>query len=87
MAIHSLFEEKIKKNVIFLNSLDLNKIKEINSTKGKNSLFLIISKSGETLEVLTNINYLNNINFNKSNTIIITEKKIILFINSQKEKI
>ena len=75
MAIHSLFEEKIKKNVIFLNSLDLNKIKEINSTKGKNSLFLIISKSGETLEVLTNINYLNNINFNKSNTIIITEKK------------
>ena len=75
MAIHSLFEEKIKKNVIFLNSLDLNKIKEINSTKGKNSLFLIISKSGETIEVLTNINYLNNINFNKSNTIIITEKK------------
>ena len=49
-------------------------------------MFLIISKSGETLEVLTNINYLNNINFNKSNTIIITEKKIILFINSQKEK-
>ena len=38
-------------------------------------MFLIISKSGETLEVLTNINYLNNINFNKSNTIIITEKK------------
>ncbi len=75
MAIHSLFEEKIKKNVIFLNSLDLNKIKKINSTKGKNSLFLIISKSGETLEVLTNINYLSNINFNKSNTIIITEKK------------
>ena len=75
MAIYSLFEEKIKKNVIFLNSLDINKIKEVNSTKGKNSLFLIISKSGETLEVLTNINYLNNINFNKSNTIIITEKK------------
>ena len=75
MAIYSLFEEKIKKNVIFLNSLDINKIKEVNCTKGKNSLFLIISKSGETLEVLTNINYLNNINFNKSNTIIITEKK------------
>lgn len=74
-AIYSLFKEKIKKNVIFLNSLDLNKIKKINSTKGKNSLFLIISKSGETLEVLTNINYLNNINFNKNNTIIITEKK------------
>ena len=75
MAIYSLFKEKIKKNVIFLNSLDLNKIKKINSTKGKNSLFLIISKSGETLEVLTNINHLNNINFNESNTIIITEKK------------
>ena len=75
MAIYSLFKEKIKKKVIFLNSLDLNKIKKINSTKGKNSLFLIISKSGETLEVLTNINHLNNINFNESNTIIITEKK------------
>ena len=88
MAIYSLFEEKIKKNVIFLNSLDLNKIKEVNSTKGKNSLFLIISKSGETLEVLININYLNNINFNKNNTIIITEKKNnFLYKFSKRKKI
>ena len=49
----------------------LNKIKNL-----KNSLFIIISKSGNTIEVLSIINSLKKkANFNNKNSIIITENK------------
>ncbi len=76
-ALNMFLKKKTKKELIFVNNLDLNQIEKLNKLKNlKNSLFIIVSKSGNTLEVLTLINSLKNkANFNKDNSIIITEKK------------
>jgi glucose-6-phosphate isomerase len=74
-AIYSFYKNKIKKKFIFLNNLDQLKIEEIKKNVNlKNSLFIIISKSGNTLETLINTNLFEN-KINTKNTIIITEKK------------
>ena len=55
-SIFSFFKNKIKKNVFFFDNLDLSlnaeykKIKKLNS-----SCFIVISKSGNTLETLVNL--------------------------------
>ena len=68
-AIHDFVKHKIKKNILFVNNLDLKFFKKNNIKKKLN---LIISKSGNTLETITNSNIL--INKNDKN-IFITEKK------------
>lgn len=73
-SIHSIFEKKIKKNFFFIDNLDVKKIKIIDKYY-KKSLFIVISKSGETIETLTNLNALSSIIIKASNTIIITENK------------
>ena len=74
-AIYSFWKNKIKKKFFFLNNLDQFKIKEIKTNISlKDSLFIIISKSGNTLETLINVNLFKNI-INNKNAIIITEKK------------
>ena len=56
-AIYSFLKSKIKKDIYFLNNLEINKLKEISNKKIINkSLFIIISKSGETLETLSLVN-------------------------------
>jgi glucose-6-phosphate isomerase len=74
-AIYSFLKEKIKKNFIFIDNLDYLKIEQLKKNKYfKNCLFIIISKSGNTIETLVNSSLLKNkITF--KNTIIITEKK------------
>ena len=85
-AIYSFFNEKIKKKFIFFDNLDQLKIeknkKKINL---ENSLFIIISKSGNTLETLINCNTFKN-KINKKNSIIITEKKTNLLNTFAKKK-
>ena len=75
-AINS-FLKKTDKELIFINNLNPDQIKEINNLKNlKNSLFLIISKSGNTIELLSIINFFKkNANFNKNNSLIITDDK------------
>ena len=74
-AIYSFCKDKIKKKFFFLDNLDQIKIMEIkNNIHSKNILFIIISKSGNTLETLINLNLFKN-KINKKNTIIVTEKK------------
>jgi glucose-6-phosphate isomerase len=74
-AIYSFCDRKIKKKFIFFNNLDQLKIEKIKKKVNlKNSLFIIISKSGNTLETLVNSNLFKDKITNK-NTIIITEKK------------
>ena len=73
-SIHSIFEKKIKKKFFFIDNLDIEKIKIVNKYY-KKSLFIVISKSGETIETLTNLNALSSIIIKASNTIIITENK------------
>ena len=67
----------LKKKQIFINDLNLNQINELNKLKDlHNSLFIIISKSGNTIEVLSIINSIKNkAKFNKNNSLIITENK------------
>ena len=76
-AVNYFFKKKIKKELIFINNLEIDQINELNKTSNlKNSLFIIISKSGNTVEVLSIINSLKKkANFNNKNSIIITENK------------
>ena len=55
-AIYSFLKVKLKKDIFFKQS-GINKLKEISNKKIINkSLFIIISKSGETLETLSLVN-------------------------------
>ena len=75
-SIHSFFYKKIKKNVFFLDNLDsdlyskFKKIKNLN-----NSCFILISKSGNTLETLANFNFIFSKILTRKKLIIITEMK------------
>ncbi len=68
-AIYSFLNQIIKKNFFFIDNFEHNKIKNI---KKKNTLNLIISKSGNTLETIVNSNTLLNKNVKN---IFITENK------------
>ena len=91
-AINYFFKKQIKKELIFINNLEIDQINKLNQTSNlKNSLFIIISKSGNTVEVLSIINSLKKkANFNNKNSIIITENKkshLSLFAKESKIKI
>ena len=85
-AIYNFLSKKIKKKIYFFNNLDNEKLlnfkKEI---KLRDVLFLIISKSGDTVETLTNSLILNILEKNKNNIIIITEKKNSLLLSITKK--
>ena len=77
-ALYSFFRDTIKKRFFFFDNLDQLKIEKIKKKLNlKNCLFIIISKSGNTLETLINSNLFKD-KINKKNTIVITEKKINL---------
>ena len=60
-AIHNLFYKKIKKKVYFFDSLEESKILDLRRKENPSKvLFLIISKSGNTIETLSNTFFLNN---------------------------
>ena len=75
-AIYKFLREKIKKKVYFFNDINTQKIskfkKEVNINK---TVFLIISKSGNTVETLSNLFSLKILGKSKKNIIIISEKK------------
>jgi glucose-6-phosphate isomerase len=73
-AIYSFLKHKIKKEFIFFDNLEDMKIKNFLKKKNfKNMLFLIISKSGNTIETLVNLNLVNKIKLSKFNSIVVTE--------------
>ncbi len=75
-AIYFFLKSKIKKKVYFFN--DINEEKFLNLKKNRlldKTLFLIISKSGNTIETLSNLLSLNIIKKNAKNIIIVSEKK------------
>ena len=73
-AFHSFLKLKVKKEVLFLDNLDSYRLKKLSKiTDTKKNLFIIISKSGNTLETLTNKNFFKN-KISQNNSIIITEK-------------
>ncbi len=76
-AINYFLKQKSKKEFIFINNLEPHQIDRLNRSKDlKKSLFIIISKSGNTVEVLSIINSLKKkANFNAKNSLVITENK------------
>jgi len=73
-SIYSFLKKKIKKDVFFFDNLDLNlnlKYKKIKNLK--NSCFIIISKSGNTLETIVNLGTALSKNLLKNKLVIITE--------------
>ena len=89
-ATNLFLQKKTNKEFIFVNNLNLSQIDKLNKIKDlKNSLFIIVSKSGNTIEVLSIINSLKKkANFNKNNTLVITdERKSNLNLFAKKLKI
>ena len=75
-AIYQFLEKKIKKKVVFFNDLNEEKIVNFKKTNKFNKvLFVVVSKSGNTLETLSNFIALNIIKKYSKNIIIISEKK------------
>ena len=85
-AIYNFFKKKIKKKFYFFDDLNENKIIEFKKKENiSKTLFIIISKSGNTIETLSNVFSLNIIKKNSKNIILISEKKNnLLFTMSKK---
>ena len=85
-AIYNFLQTKIKKKIYFFNNLDERKIIDFKKKENQsNVLFIIISKSGNTLETLSNVFLLNILKKKAKNIIIISEKKNnSLFLLSKK---
>ena len=75
-AIELFLIKKIKKKVHFFDNIDIEKVAKFKKEQNyEKTLFLIISKSGDTIETLSNFFSLNVIKKNAKNIIIISEKK------------
>ena len=85
-AIYSFLQKKIKKKIYFFDDLDENKITNFKKRENLSKiLFIIVSKSGNTVETLSNTFSLNIIKKQAKNVIIISEKKNnFLFLISKK---
>ena len=75
-CIHSFLKNKIKKKIFFFDNLDPNLHEQYKKIKGiKNSCFVVISKSGNTLETITNLSIIFSSSLIRNKLIIITETK------------
>ena len=75
-CIYSFLKRKIKKKVFFFDNLDSNlylKFKKINNLK--NSCFIVISKSGNTLETIVNFSTIFSKPLMQNKLLVITEIK------------
>ena len=88
-AIYHFLKNKIKKDFLFFNDLNEEKLKKLKSKQDlKNILFIVISKSGNTIETLSNFFALSIIKNNSKNIIIISEKNNNpLYLLSQRFKL
>jgi len=75
-ALYNFLDKKIKKKVYFFNNINENKIKNFKKKYNLSKiLFIIISKSGNTIETLSNAYVLEILKKNSKNIILISEKK------------
>ncbi len=85
-CIYSFLKKKIKKNFFFLDNLDVNLHLEYQKIKNiKRSCFVVISKSGNTLETITNFNELTSKSSVKGRLVVITEIKNSLLMSFAKK--
>ena len=75
-SIYSFFKKKIKKEVFFIDNLDINLISKYKKNKNLiNSCFIIVSKSGNTLETIANLALIFSPNLLMNRLVVITEVK------------
>jgi len=75
-SIYSFFKSRVKKKIFFFDNLDLNLLSNYKKIKNlKNSCFVVVSKSGNTLETLTNLGVIFSKKIMKNRLVIITEIK------------
>jgi len=75
-SICSFLKKKIKKKIFFFDNLDQNLNAEYKKISNlKNSCFVVVSKSGNTLETITNLSIIFSKNLLKNKLIVITEDK------------
>ena len=75
-ATKKFLEKKIKKNIIFFDNINESQILKFKKKENfKKILFIVISKSGNTIETLSILLSLNVLKKNAKNIIIISEKK------------
>ncbi len=73
-AIFSFLEKKIKKKFFFFDNLDHNLNKNYKEIKNiKNSCFVVVSKSGNTIETIANLSVIFKKKLLKNKLVIITE--------------
>ncbi len=85
-AIYEFLKQKIKKKVYFIDNIDQNKILDLKKKIiPKKTLFIIISKSGNTIETFSNFLSFNIIKKNSKNIIIISESRNNLLYNISKK--
>ena len=74
-AIYNFFKKKVKKKFYFFNNIDENKIKEFKQKEIiSKTLFIVISKSGYTVETIANSFALNIFKKNSKNIILVSER-------------
>ena len=75
-SIYSFFKKKIKKKLFFFDNLDANLHFKLNNIKNfNNSCFVVVSKSGNTLETIANFSLIFSKYSLKNKLIFITEMK------------
>ena len=85
-AINNFLLKKIKKKVYFFDDLNADKITTLKKNENLDKvLFIIISKSGNTVETLSNFFAPDIIKKNSKNIILISEKKNNLFFSLSKK--
>lgn len=85
-AIYNFLKKKIKKEVYFFDNIDVQKISRFKKNNRIDEvLFIVISKSGNTIETISNSLFLDIFKKDKKNIIIISERKNnILYTTSKK---
>ena len=74
-SIYNFLQKKIKKKLYFFDDLDPNKISLFKKKENLNKvLFIVISKSGTTVETLANFLSLNILKKSSKNILVISEK-------------
>ncbi len=85
-SIYEFLKKKIKKNFYFLDNIDIQKINNLRKKLNfKKTVFIIVSKSGNTTETLSNALFLNILKKNNKNIIIISEKNDNFLFNLSKK--
>lgn len=73
-SIHSFFKKKIKKKVFFFDNLDLDLFSNYKKIKNlKSSCFIVVSKSGRTIETIINLGTIFSKKLLKNKLIIIAQ--------------